>query len=81
MNRQERRRLGVKKKDPMVSIKQSDIDAWKSISAMKRDTSPCRSWLSACRTKQESKSKAGRQKKSRDDHRRASGSPGKERFQ
>lgn len=24
MNRQERRRLGVKKKDPMVSIKQSD---------------------------------------------------------
>lgn len=29
MNRQERRRLGVKKKDPMVSIKQSDIDAMK----------------------------------------------------
>lgn len=26
MNRQERRRLGVKKKDPMISIKQSDID-------------------------------------------------------
>lgn len=25
MNRQERRRLGIKKKDPMVSIKQSDI--------------------------------------------------------
>lgn len=29
MNRQERRRLGIKKKDPMVSIKQSDIDAMK----------------------------------------------------
>ena len=29
MNRQERRRLGVKKKDPMISIKQSDIDAMK----------------------------------------------------
>lgn len=29
MNRQERRRLGVKKKDPMVSIKQSDINAMK----------------------------------------------------
>lgn len=29
MNRQERRRLGVKKKDPMVSIKQSDINAIK----------------------------------------------------
>ena len=27
MNRQERRRLGVRKKDPMISIKQSDIDA------------------------------------------------------
>lgn len=29
MNRQERRRLGVKRKDPMVSIKQSDIDRMK----------------------------------------------------
>lgn len=29
MNRQERRRLGIKRKDPMVSIKQSDIDAMK----------------------------------------------------
>ena len=29
MNRQERRRLGVKKKDPMISIKQSDINAMK----------------------------------------------------
>lgn len=29
MNRQERRRLGIRKKDPMVSIKQSDIDAMK----------------------------------------------------
>lgn len=29
MNRQERRRLRIKKKDPMVSIKQSDIDAMK----------------------------------------------------
>lgn len=29
MNRQERRRLGIKKKDPMVSIKQSDIDRMK----------------------------------------------------
>lgn len=29
MNRQERRRLGVKKKDPMISIKQSDVDAMK----------------------------------------------------
>lgn len=29
MNRQERRRLGIKKKDPMVSIKQSDIDQMK----------------------------------------------------
>lgn len=29
MNRQERRRLGIIKKDPMVSIKQSDIDAMK----------------------------------------------------
>lgn len=29
MNRQERRRLGIKKKDPMVSIKQSDINAMK----------------------------------------------------
>lgn len=29
MNRQERRRLGIKKKEPMVSIKQSDIDAMK----------------------------------------------------
>lgn len=29
MNRQERRRLGVKKKDPMVSIKQSDVNAMK----------------------------------------------------
>lgn len=29
MNRQERRRLGIKKKDPMVSIKQSDIDVMK----------------------------------------------------
>lgn len=29
MNRQERRRLGIKKKDPMVSIKQTDIDRMK----------------------------------------------------
>lgn len=29
MNRQERRRLGIRKKDPMVSIKQSDIDRMK----------------------------------------------------
>ena len=29
MNRQERRRFGIKKKDPMISIKQSDIDAMK----------------------------------------------------
>ena len=29
MNRQERRRLGIKKKDPMVSIKQLDINAMK----------------------------------------------------
>ncbi len=29
MNRQERRRLGIKKKDPMISIKQSDIDRMK----------------------------------------------------
>lgn len=29
MNRQERRRLEIKKKDPMVSIKQSDIDRMK----------------------------------------------------
>lgn len=29
MNRQERRRLGILKKDPMVSIKQSDINAMK----------------------------------------------------
>lgn len=29
MNRQERRRLGIKRKDPMVSIKQSDIDSMK----------------------------------------------------
>ena len=29
MNRQERRRLGVKKKDPMISVKQSDIDRMK----------------------------------------------------
>ena len=29
MNRQERRRLGVKRKDPMISIKQSDIDRMK----------------------------------------------------
>ena len=29
MNRQERRRLGIKKKDPMVSLKQSDIDRMK----------------------------------------------------
>lgn len=29
MNRQERRRLGIKRKDPMVSIKQSDIDRMK----------------------------------------------------
>lgn len=29
MNRQERRRMGIKKKDPMISIKQSDIDAMK----------------------------------------------------
>lgn len=27
MNRQERRRMGIKKKDPMISIKKSDIDA------------------------------------------------------
>ena len=29
MNRQERRRLGIKRKDPMISIKQSDIDRMK----------------------------------------------------
>ena len=29
MNRQERRRLGIKRKDPMVSVKQSDITAMK----------------------------------------------------
>lgn len=29
MNRQERRRLGIKKKDPMVSLKQSDFDHMK----------------------------------------------------
>lgn len=29
MNRPERRRLGIKRKDPMVSIKQSDIDRMK----------------------------------------------------
>ena len=29
MNRQERRRMGIKKKDPMISIKQSDIDRMK----------------------------------------------------
>lgn len=29
MNKQERRRLEIKKKDPMVSIKQSDIDRMK----------------------------------------------------
>jgi len=29
MNRQERRRMGIKKKDPMISIKKSDIDAMK----------------------------------------------------
>ena len=29
MNRQERRRLGIKRKDPMISIKQSDINAMK----------------------------------------------------
>lgn len=29
MNRQERRRLGIRRKDPMVSIKQSDINAMK----------------------------------------------------
>lgn len=29
MNRQERRRLGIKKKDPMISIKQSDVQAMK----------------------------------------------------
>ena len=29
MNRQERRGLGIKRKDPMVSIKQSDIDRMK----------------------------------------------------
>lgn len=29
MNRQERRRLGIHRKDPMVSIKQSDIDTMK----------------------------------------------------
>lgn len=29
MNRQERRRLGINRKDPMVSIKQSDIDRMK----------------------------------------------------
>ena len=29
MNKQERRRMGIKKKDPMISIKQSDIDAMK----------------------------------------------------
>lgn len=38
MNRQERRRLGIKKKDPMVSIKQSDIDRMKiSIFRMNKD--------------------------------------------
>ena len=35
MNRQERRRLGVKKKDPMISIKQSDIDRMKEEAAEK----------------------------------------------
>lgn len=29
MNRQERRRLGIKEKDPMISIKQSDVQAMK----------------------------------------------------
>ena len=29
MNRQERRRMGIKRKDPMISIKQSDIDLMK----------------------------------------------------
>lgn len=29
MNRQERRRMGIKKKVPMISIKQSDIDRMK----------------------------------------------------
>lgn len=29
MNRQERRRLGIKRKDSMISIKQSDIDRMK----------------------------------------------------
>lgn len=29
MNRQERRRAGIKAKDPMISIKQSDIDRMK----------------------------------------------------
>lgn len=35
MNRQERRRLGVRKKDPMISIKQSDINAMKEEAAEK----------------------------------------------
>lgn len=35
MNRQERRRLGIRKKDPMVSIKQSDIDRMKEEAAEK----------------------------------------------
>lgn len=35
MNRQERRRMGIKKKDPMISIKQSDIDAMKEEAAEK----------------------------------------------
>lgn len=29
MNRQEKRRLGIKRKDPMISIKQSDVQAMK----------------------------------------------------
>lgn len=35
MNRAERRRLGSKKKDPMISIKQSDVDAMKEEAAAK----------------------------------------------
>lgn len=38
MNRQERRRLGIKKKDPMVSLKQSDIDRMKE-EATEKDAS------------------------------------------
>nr|DAU85599.1 MAG TPA: hypothetical protein [Caudoviricetes sp.] len=35
MNRQERRRMGIKRKDPMISIKRSDIDRMKEEAAEK----------------------------------------------